>query len=243
MDELRSVAVGQSGSAGWEAASMPTATEESLQVEPDEEEPKSLAEMMQEAKEKAEKRRDSFKLKKNGAQYGDAAMMAYSKLARARNQAEVNAAAGYARRRIVQFQGALGSDSDNSERIKAAIRQLQKAVGRARKKGRDLEREKLLRARQLKAQKEQERRKALQLNQELNRKKTMRVIRESGYLRETEIDNRLQAQLAQTRLELRAQAEKLAAGMEPSVEAAAQQYAAAAAPAVSAPAASVDVQV
>ena len=135
----------------------------------------------------------------------------------------------------------MSSDSDNSERIKAAIRQLQKAVGRARKKGRDLDREKLLQTRQKRAQKEQERRKATRLNQELNRKKTMRVIRESGYLREAEIDNRLQAQLAQTRLELRAQAEKLAERAAPSVEAAVQQYAAAAAPAA-APTASVDVQ-
>lgn len=212
--------------------------------EEDREKPKSLVEMMQEAREKAEKRRDSFKLKKNGSQYGDAAMTAYSKLARARNQAEVNAAAGYARRRIVQFQGALSSDSDNSERIKAAIRQLQKAVGRARKKGRDLDREKVLQVRQRKAQQEQERRKAARLNQELNRKKTMRMIRESGYLRETEIDNRLQAQLAQTRMELRAQMEKISAA-EPSVKAAMQQYAAQAAPVAAAaptPAAGLDVQ-
>lgn len=243
MNELQSAAVSQSGSAGWEAASAPAVTEGALRSNPNKEETKSLTEMMQEAKEKAEKRRDSFKLKKNGSQYGDAAMTAYSKLARARNQAEVNAAAGYARRRIAQFQGALSSDSDNSERIKAAIRQLQKAVGRARKKGRDLDREKVLQVRQKKAQQEQERRKAAQLNQELNRKKTLRMIRESGYLRETEIDNRLQAQLAQTRLELRAQAEKLAEHAAPSVEAAAQQYAAASSPVEAAPAASVDVQV
>lgn len=214
--------------------------------EEDKEKPKSLVEMMQEAREKAEKCRDSFKLKKNGSQYGDAAMTAYSKLARARNQAEVNAAAGYARRRIVQFQGALSSDGENSERIRAAIRQLQKAVGRARKKGRDLEREKLLQARQKKAQQEQERRKAVRLNQELNRKKTMRMIRESGYLRETEIDNRLQAQLAQTKMELRAQMERLSAAAEPSVKAAMQQYAAQAAPAAAAapaPTAGLDVQV
>lgn len=209
-----------------------------------EEEGKTLIEMMQEAREKAEAGRDSFQLKRNGSEYGDATMTAYSKLARARSHAEVNAAAGYARRRIAQFQAALSSDSDNADRIRAAIRQLQKAVGRARKKGRDLDREKLLEVRRRRAQQEKARRKAAHLGQELNRKQTMRMIRESGYLREAEIDNRLQDQLAQTKLELRLQAEKLSASLEPSVGAAMQQYAAQSAPAASAPApAEIDIQV
>lgn len=206
---------------------------------------KSLIEMMQEAKEKAEQRRDSFQIKKNGSEYGDAAMEAYARLARARNHAEVNSAAGYARRRIAQFQAAVHSDEDNAERIKAAISQLRKAVGRARKKGRDLDREKLLQIRQAKAQKEKERRKAAQLGQELGRKRNMRMMRESGYLREVEIDNRLQDQLAKTRMELRAQMEKISAAAGPSVKAAMQQYAAQAAPVTAAapvPEASVDVQ-
>lgn len=237
------MAVPQCG--GGETAAPAPAEEQPQPLQPEQEdEGKSLVEMMQEAKEKAEARRDSFKIKKNGSEYGDAAMTAYARLARARSQADVNAAASYARRRIVQFQAALRSDSDNSERIRAAIRQLQKAVGRARRKGRDLDREKLIQARQVKAQKEDQRRKAVQLGQELNRKKTMRMIRESGYLREAEVDDRLQAQMAQTRLELRTQAEKLAASVEPQVGAAAQQYAASV-PTSSAPAAavSVDVQV
>ena len=46
-------------------------------------ETKSIYEMMRDAKEKAEARRDQFKLPKN-ARYGDAPMTAYAKLARAR---------------------------------------------------------------------------------------------------------------------------------------------------------------
>lgn len=70
----------------------------------------------------------------------------------------------------------------------------------------------------------------------------MRSIRERGYLRECEVENRLQDQLQQTRLELRQQMEDLNAaygGVSP--EAAAQQYAAQAA--VPAPAPSVIIQV
>lgn len=190
------------------------------------EETQSLHEMLQEAKEKAQERRDSLKLKPSSTQYGDAAMTAYAKLARARNQGEVNAAAGYARRQIARCRAALGSDSDNATRIKGAIRQLQKAVGRAGKKVRELRREDLIRAREKKARLEQQRRKATGLNQELNRRRTQRMIREGGYLREAEIDNRQQAQIAKVELELRQQAQALNATVAPSLESAAREYAA-----------------
>lgn len=190
------------------------------------EETQSIHEMLQEAREMAQERRDSLKLKPNPAQYGDAAMTAYTKLARARNQSEVNAASGYARRQIARCRAALGSDSDNATRIKAAIRQLQKAVSRASKKGRELRREDLIRAREKKARLEQQRRKAAGLNQELNRRRTQRMIRESGYLREAEVDNRQQAQIAKVELELRQQAQSLSAAIAPSLECATREYAA-----------------
>ena len=155
-------------------------------------------------------------------------MTAYAKLARARNQGEINAASGYARRQIARCRAALGSDSDNSTRIKAAIRQLQKAVSRASKKSRELRREDLIRAREKKARLEQQRRKAAGLNQELNRRRTQRMIRENGYLREAEIDNRQQAQIAKVELELRQQAQALSAAVAPSLEGAIREYAAAA---------------
>lgn len=208
-----------------------------------EDEVNNLKEMLRQAKEKAEERRDSLKLKQNSAQYGDTAMMAYARLARARNQSQVNAASSYAQRQIVRFQAALRSDSENSERIKAAIRQLQKAVGRAGKKKRELQREDLIKARQRKAKLEKQNRKSASLQQELTRRKSMRLVRESGYLREVEIDNRQQAHMAATRMELRAQSQALAEQFGPSMERVSQEYAAQAGMVDAAPAGGVDIQV
>ena len=205
-------------------------------------ESESLVEMLKQAREKAEQRRDSLKIKVNPSQYGDAAMTAYSRLSGARTQAQVSAAAGYAQRQIVRFQAALRSDSENSERIKAAIRQLQKAVGRAGKKKRELRQEEMLRARQRRANAENRKRRAASLRHELGRKRTMRTIREAGYMREAEIDNRLQNHLAETRMELRAQAQRLSEQMTASTQAAVRGYAAQAAPApATEPAVGVDV--
>lgn len=182
----------------------------------------SLYEMIQEAREKAEEQRKRFQLPKSSIRYGDAPIQAYARLAKARNRAEVDAASGYARRCIVQFQAAARRDSDNAERIRAAIRQLQKAVNRAGKKKRELDRERLVDIRRSNSEKEDQRREAQRLRQELRRLKTMRVIRESGYIREAEVDNRLQSQLSATRMELREQAQRLADSV--SVDTAIRQY-------------------
>lgn len=200
----------------------------------------SLIEMIKQAREKAEQRRDSLKVKVDPSHYGDAAMTAYSKLSGARTQAQVSAAAGYAQRQILRFQAALRSDSENSEQIKSAIRQLRKAVGRARKKKRELSQDDVLRARQKRANAEKQRRKAASLNHELNNRRAMRSIREAGYMREVEIENRLQSQLAQTRMELREQAQQLSEQLTASTEAAAREYAAQSA---SAPEVAVNVDV
>ena len=190
-------------------------------------ETKSVYEMMRDAKEQAEARRDQLKLPKN-ARYGDAPMMAYAKLARARTPGEITAASGYARRKIVQLQSALRSDPDNKERIQAAIRQLQKAVRRAGKKQRDVQQEKLSETRRKKALEEKNRRKAARLRQELTRARALRSIRESGYIREAEMDNRTQEQLSAAKLELRNQLQELtAATAGVPMGLAAQQYAAA----------------
>lgn len=190
---------------------------------------KSLYEMIRDAREKAEARRDSLKLK-TPTRYGDAPMEAYARLGRARTRAEVNAASGYARRRIAQFQSALRNDSENAERIKAAIAQLRKAINRAGKKSKELDRERLSEIRRRKAEvkakaEKSKAREAQRLRQELQRQRSLRKIRESGYLRETEVENRTQDQLAATRLELRAQAQALGASTSISPEVAAQQYA------------------
>lgn len=201
----------------------------------------SLHEMLRQAKERAEERRKSLQLKRN-PRYGDAPMEAYARLSRARTPADVSAAAGYARRRILQLSAAKRTDSDHAEQIQAAINQLQKAVGRAGKKRRELEREKLADTRRLKLERENQLRQAQRLRQELARRKSMRMIREGGYLREAEIDNRLQTQMAETRMELRAQAQALSQAFGPSLDMAVQQYTAQAAAPAAAPGAGINLQ-
>ena len=198
----------------------------------------SLAEMMQEAREKAEEQAERFKLPKNSRRYGDAALTAYSKLARARTMGDVDAASGYARRQIAQFQSA--KHSDNAQRIEAAIRQLRKAVNRAGRKKRELSREKLTAARQKRLMKEKRLREARRLRHQLKGQQAQRMIRESGYLREAEVDNRTQDQLAASRLELRQQMQQLNDQFGASLESAIAQYAAAEAAPPAEPAISVE---
>lgn len=196
-----------------------------------EEEAKTLVEMIQEAQEKAEAQREALKLPKNSTRYGDAPLEAYARLARARSTAQVNSATGYARRRLAQFKTALHTDSENSARIKAAISQLQKAVNRGAKKKRDLTREQQEAKRKAQSE-EEEQRKQL----ELRRRQAQRTIREAGYLREAHISDQLATQITVTQMELRQQAQSMAAPPTASyLDAATQQYvataAAAAAPA------------
>ena len=206
-------------SASWQSQSAAQAAEKK-DSGPD------LYEMMRDAKEKADATREKFNAIKPKPRYGDAPMEAYARLARARRPAEVNAAAGYARRQIARLRAAKQTDPDNAKRIQAAINQLQKAVQRAGKKNRDLERERVAQARQKKLQQEKRSREARRQKQELLRKQAMRRIRESGYLREAEVDNRMQAHIAAVDMELREQAQKLASSFQPSMELVAKQYAA-----------------
>ena len=201
-----------------------------------------LAEMMKEAREKAAEREDMFKLPKNSRRYGDTAIIAYSKLARARSLGEVDAASGYARRQIAQLRAAKRSDSDNAGRIQAAINQLQKAVNRAGRKKREISQEKLTAKRHARLEKEKRTREAKRLRQQLKNKQTMRMIRESGYLREADIDNRMQDHIAATKQEMRQQMEQLTESTQTAVDAAVQQYAAAAASTEPAPAPEISVE-
>lgn len=187
-----------------------------------------LYEMMRDAREKAQATRDKFNSIKPKPRYGDLPIMAHARLARAKSPAQVSAAAGYARRQIAYLRSAKQTDPDNAKRIQAAINQLQKAVNRAGKKNRELNREKLDQARQKKLAQEKKSREARRQSQELRRKQAMRAIRESGYIREAEIDNRMQSHIAAVDMKLREQAQSLASSIQPSVETVARQYAAAA---------------
>ena len=201
-----------------------------------EEEGRDLLEMIRDAQEKAEAQREAMKLPKSSTRYGDAPLEAYARLARARSRMEVSAASGYARRRLAQFKTALRTDSDNAAKIKAAINQLQKAVNRGERKKRELDREHLTEVRRKRAAKEDLKEKERRLRQELLRRKSQRIIRESGYMREAEISDRLASQLTATQMELRQQAQDLVAATSASLEAAVQQYTASAEPVPSAPA-------
>lgn len=193
----------------------------------------SLTEMMKDARERAAERENMFKLPKNSQRYGDAVIMAYSRLARAKNAEQVDAASGYARRQIAQFRAAKRSDSDNSDRIQAAINQLQKAVNRAGRKKRELNQEKIDAKRQAKLEKEKRAREAKRLRHHLRHKQALRMVRESSYLTEAELDNRMQNYLAAMKQDMGIQ-------IQNSVDAAIQQYTAAlAAPA---PAPEISVQ-
>lgn len=188
----------------------------------------TVAEMIKDARDKAEARRDQFQKLKPQQRYGDAPIEAYARLARARNQAGVNAAASFARRKIVQLQSAKRTDSENARQIQGAINQLRKAVHRAGRKKQELAKEQAAEKRRAKLVKEKRLREAQRQRQELRRTQSMRMIRESGYIREAETDSRMQSYLSQTQMALREQAQALSAQVAPSLDAVAQQYAAAA---------------
>ncbi len=165
----------------------------------------SLIEAMQRAREQAQERREQLKLPKD-TRYGEAAMEAYIRLNRARTPAQAGAAGNYARRQIARLQTAKRQDPDHARQIQAAIAQLQKATRRSGKKKRELEQERLSELRREKLLQEEQRQRAQRLHLQLQRGRTMRMLRERAYLREAEIDSRLQAQMAQTQAELAQQA-------------------------------------
>lgn len=191
-------------------------------------ETESLTEMIREAREKTEAHRKSLRdlyKKTQNTRYGDAPIEAYSRLARAKNAAQVNAASGYARRRIAQLKQALREDTDNRPSIQAAINQLQKTINRAGRKKSELAREKTLEAQCKRRAEEEQRQREQRLRMELRQRKARRMLRESGYLREAAVDAKLHAQVSQSQMEMREQARQLGAQVSP--EQAAAQYAAA----------------
>ena len=141
----------------------------------------------------------------------------------------MDAASGYARRQIARLRAAKRGDSDNADRIQAAINQLQKAVNRAGRKRREISQEKLTARRQARLEREKRTQEAKRLGHQLRGRQTMRAMRESGYMREAQVDNRLQDQLSASRLEMRAQMQEVADRTQTSVDAAVREYAAASA--------------
>ncbi len=174
------------------------------------EEAKTLFDRMQEAKAKADEMRERFKIPQNGQRYGYAAIEAYARIARASSPAQASAAAGYARRQLVQCQAALRSDEENTGKIKAAARQLQKAIGRAGRKKTQLAEEARAEVRAEKAEREEQAREAMRRRQELRHRQTMRQLRERGYLHEATISHMQQEQIGIEQAERRMQFEAAA---------------------------------
>lgn len=173
-------------------------------------EAKSLMDMMEDARKKAQETRDKLKLPKNSSRYGLAAVEAFARLSRARSQAQVSSAAGYARRQLGQMQTALRQDPDNAGRIRAAIRQLQSAVTRASRKKRELEQDRIDSARSARAKKEKKPGKAKRIENELRRKQAVRKICDESYVNNAVIDMVQQEHIEQARAEQRAQLERIA---------------------------------
>ena len=185
----------------------------------------SIPEMIRDAKEKTDAHRDQLsKLTKVTPRYGDAPLEAYARISRARTPSQAGAAAGYARRRLMQLKSSARTDPDHADQIKAAANQLEKAVGRANRKKLELNREQLSRARQKRLLKEKKLREEQRIRQELRRSQSVRAVREAGYFKEAEIANRFAGQLAATKIELRQQAEQLGVSVHKSLDAAMQGY-------------------
>lgn len=241
MEEINAAAAASANSQQAWPAGQPEERLDGMQsaLDQTDEDSRSLAEMIKEAQERTDAHREALKrMPKGNARYVDAPLEAYARLARAKTASQVDAASGFARRRIAQLRGSLHLDSENAAKIKSAINQLQKAVNRGAKKKRDLNREHLIKLRKVRSR-EAERRRDL----ELARRRTQRIIRESGYMKEADIAGRLAAQLTETQMELRSQAQSLSGAT--SLEAAVQQYAAEAASTgaeAAAPAAAISVQ-
>ncbi len=179
---------------------------ETKQASPTPAEPTSLMifEAMRAARQQAEETAQKFKVKLP-VRYGDVPMMAYARLARARNRAEVQSASGYARRRIAQLRSALRQDPDHQDAIRTAIRQLEKLTVRAARKQRDMDQERLLQIQRRKAAEQTRKREEARLAQEVQRRRTLRVIREGSYLHEAAIEQGMQAYRAAKAAELAAQ--------------------------------------
>ena len=206
----------------WFGYSDPLA--QSMKKQQQREDRSTLAEMLQDAREKAEAHREKLERAKPTPRYGDAPMEAYGRISRARTPAQAGSAAGFARRRLAQLESAIRSDPEHADQIRAAINQTKKAVGRANKKKLELTREQLTQARIKRMAREERRREEQRLRHELRKSQAMRAIRESGYFTETDIANRQADQISATKAELNAQAEQAGSTGRTAMDAAIQGY-------------------
>lgn len=112
-------------------------------------------------------------------------MDVYSKLANARNKSEVMSVVSIARSNIAKLRNLLRDNSESEKiKIRATIRQLEKAITRSYRKIKDLSNEENLSSERKKAKIKEKERLAQHKNEELNRRRAIRRIREKAQIDE-----------------------------------------------------------
>lgn len=150
----------------------------------DEQKINRLIETMKQMEKQMQEIKDKFKVKINSSIYNSPAEV-YAKLAQASTIPDVKGVVSTAEHNIYVLKSALGTcDKKDRNKIRAAIAQLEKAVGRAAGKVKDLTNEGNMKAQQKKAKMLNEEKKAERIRIELERQKTMRHSRERAQIEE-----------------------------------------------------------
>lgn len=160
---------------------------------------KTLSDWMKEAKEKAEKLRESMRVKVNASMYQQPAQI-YSRLAQAKTVQNVNHVVYTARNRIHQLKRSMSSaDDKDREKIRAVISQLEGSIARARRKTSSLREEELLKRRQKRAEQEHRTQRAKGLEYTLQRRKTARAAGEYAQVSNSAVWGLMMAEQARRR--------------------------------------------
>jgi len=144
----------------------------------------SLLESMKKMQEQVDEIKNKFKVMNTNSAF-NAPIDIYSKLARARSIPEVKSVVSTARFKISKLKSMLRDCEDGEKsKIKAAIRQLEKAITRSYRKVRDLSQEKNLAQEKTTAEINEKKKLAEHKNNELHRRRAIRYIRERAQMDE-----------------------------------------------------------
>lgn len=144
----------------------------------------NIIDMMKKMQQEMDDLKNKFKIINTNSAF-NAPMEVYSKLARAKNTAEVKVVASAARFKITRLKSMLRDCEDADKRkIKAAIRQLDKAITRAYRKVQDLSKEDNLNQEGLNAKRRNEKKLAEYKESELQKRIVVRKIRERAQISE-----------------------------------------------------------
>lgn len=144
-----------------------------------------------------------------GNQWRSSAVRAYMRLARAHNQQQCKSVAASASQQAAQLKRALSLGDENRVEVQAVLAQMQKAVMRAKLKGRQLDEEQVMQRQARRAEEQQQKAKALYLEIQRQKKTVVRQVRESGYVRESVVARYQAAERVQQQLAAQAAAPAL----------------------------------